>query len=60
MGYQALQILYDDEFNTVLFSLPQDALSSLSDPTAQCQVALEFSSNPQFGEFIVDNGGFIQ
>lgn len=60
VGYQALQILYDDEFNTVQFELPNDVMSALTNSVAECRVAIEFSSNPQFGGFIVDNGGFIQ
>jgi hypothetical protein len=60
VGYQALQILFDDQFNTVQFELPQDVTGALTHPVAECRVALEFSSNPQFGGFIVDNGGFVQ
>ena len=59
VGYQALQILYDDEFNSVLFELPPEITDALQETDAVCKLALEFSSNPQFGGFIVDNGGFI-
>jgi hypothetical protein len=45
---------------TEQFAHSQDVTSALTNPVAQWRVALEFSSNSQFGGFIVDNGGFVQ
>lgn len=60
VGYQALQILFDGEFNRVTYPLSPEVANVLQQPSVQCRVALEISSNPAFGGFILDNGGFVQ
>jgi hypothetical protein len=59
LGYRALQILFDDEFNRLEFDLPQDAVSALGNASAECQFMLELATNPAYGPFAIDNGGFF-
>lgn len=59
-GYRALQILFEGQFNQLLFDLPSSVQAAQNDPGAVCQIALEFSTNPSFGGMVIDNGGFVQ
>lgn len=60
VGHQPLQVLFDDEFNRVVFDLPSHVADVLQTENQLCRAALDFSFNPSFGSVIVDNGGFVQ
>lgn len=59
LGHQALQILFDGEFNQLLFDLSGDIIAVLTGPPVACQLSFEIYSNPAFGPFILDQGGFV-
>lgn len=58
VGYQPLQILFDDEFNHLEYMLPDHVVDVLLGNFNDCRLALELSTNPAFGPFVIDNGGF--
>jgi hypothetical protein len=60
LGHQPLQILFDDEFNRIEFDLTDDLVAVFAGEYDECRFALEFSTNAEFGPFVVDRGGFVQ
>jgi hypothetical protein len=59
VGYHALQFLFGDEFNRLEYSLPPDVVTILGTPGNECRFAFELTSNPSFGSFVLDGGGFL-
>jgi|GEM_PF-2045815 len=59
LGYQALQILFDDEYNQVVFDLSSRALTALQNSEALCTLAFEITSSQSYGPFVLDNAGFV-
>lgn len=60
VGHQPLQILFDDEFNRVEYMLPDSVVDVLAGDYDDCRIALELSTDPAFGPFVIDNGGFSE
>lgn len=60
VGHQPLQILFDDEYNRVEFDLSSHVVGVLNGNYDDCKVSLDFVTNTAFGDFIIDNGGFVQ
>jgi len=59
LGYHALQILFDNEYNRIEFRLPPHVVSVLNGNHSDCRWGLDFSTNPIFGGLLVDGGGFV-
>lgn len=59
VGYHALQFLFGGEFNRLEYALPPDVVAALQTPELSCQLSFELTSNPSFGTFVLDGGGFL-
>jgi hypothetical protein len=60
LGGQALQILFDDEFNRLEFELSADVMTVLQGDYDDCRFKFDIASNTAFSPFVLDGAGFVQ
>jgi len=58
LGQQSLSGLFPEEFNTLLFSLPEALTAELADPAGSCFFRVVLNVNGGVKPFLLDNMGF--
>lgn len=59
LGYRALQILHEENFNQLIFGLPDHVVEQLSGTGRDCQFSFEVSHNAAYATLAFDRGGFV-
>lgn len=60
IGQESLYPSFDEEFNSLLFSVPAGLVAVLQGGAADCKVKFAVSMNPAWGELRFDRGGFVE